>query len=259
MFHCRIDWRARPYYSYRTRHPSQVRSPGQTGAWGALDEFNDMSSTSEQTDMGRRGRVGKLMLRAPPEGHPGHAVSVEFLENLSGGLRDTQKWVFECDRGNKRTPSTAKGRPRASKKVGCPVEWHVYRLKDGRWYLTQIGEHNHSRDVDRFTCLSQHARDAIQFLARQRHTAFDICRILRGPDNAHLLGTFPGLTLDQLSVVTQAKVEQELNRIRRQQLSHPEEREAVKQDTDKTIKVLNTNRSKRRKQDSSSVDQTPRR
>ena len=153
----------------------------------------------------------------------------------------------------------AKGRPRASKKVGCPVEWHVYRLKDGRWYLTQIGEHNHSRDVDRFTCLSQHARDAIQFLARQRHTAFDICRILRGPDNAHLLGTFPGLTLDQLSVVTQAKVEQELNRIRRQQLSHPEEREAVKQDTDKTIKVLNTNRSKRRKQDSSSVDQTPRR
>ena len=33
----------------------------------------------------------------------------------------------------------------------------------------------------------------------------------------------------------------------------------IRQDTDKTIKVLNTNRSKRRKQDSSSVDQTPRR
>ena len=99
--------------------------------------------------MGRKGRVGKLMLRAPPEGHPGHAVSVEFLENLSGGLRDTQKWVFECDRGNKRTPSTAKGRPRASKKVGCPVEWHVYRLKDGRWYLANT--------ITRGTLIASHA------------------------------------------------------------------------------------------------------
>lgn len=36
------------------------------------------------------------------------------------------------------------------------------------------------------------------------------------------------MTPDQLSVVTQAKVEHELNRIRRKQLSHPEEREAVK-------------------------------
>ena len=187
-----------------------------------------MSSTSGQGEIRRTARIGKLTVRAPREGHPDYSVSVEVLEKLSRGLHGTQKWVFECDRAKKRKPSKAKGCHRASKKVGCPVEWHVIRQADGTWLFTEIGVHNHSGDVDCFTALSKHAIDAIQFLARQRHTAFQICSLLRGPNNVDYLRMFPGLSEDQLSIVTQAKVEQELNRMRRQQLSHPEEREAVK-------------------------------
>ncbi len=128
--------------------------------------------------------VGRLQLCPPPPGDPRHEVSLCALRKLSKADLHYDRWKFGCDRGFPRVPSCAKQRMRCSKKVGCKVQWHVFSLSDGTGYLCQVGEHsNHCSDGDCWTSLSESAKIAVAFLARQRLTAFDIERNLRDPAN----------------------------------------------------------------------------